>query len=277
MCKIFLDYNVYKLSATFHFFSLIFVMSGLTMSMLCSISDPICSVYNSNIRRIIRSNCTENLPLLYYILNRSVVPDNAFRWLVESKHSSVPIISYLIEKRLWLDKTIQSIVSTLNKSDVEYLTCSEMDKLLDENCIVLTVYEKHYLFSLLAENRSMDPLEKLWEQPYDCGELYPVNRISTNYTSTRTLLDEAICEAARLADHKMLTNILTAAADHELQYQFNPKEHKDVLTWLKDNIAIGCSSDKTLGWSTGPDSAKWPSTELKDYVKTLNCLYDLML
>lgn len=254
-------------------------MSGLTLSMICSISAPVCSVYDSNIKRIIRFNCTENLPLLYYILNRSVVPDKAFRWLVESKLSSVSIISYLIEKRLWLDKTIQNIVSILNKSDVEYRNCSEIDTLLDEHCIVLTFYEKHYLFSLLAENRSMDPLEKPWEQPYDCGELYPVNRISVNYTSTRTLVDEAICEAARLADHKLIDNILTAAAEHELQCQFTPDaddEHKEVLTWLKENIAIGCSGDKKLGWSMGPDSAKWPSTELKDYVKTLNCLYEIM-
>lgn len=231
------------------------------------------------INRIIGTNCIDQLPLLAFILNQSVVPDNAFLWIVESLRSSIELISFLIKQRLWLDQKMDTIIDMLQKCDNEMQSCNDLDRLLTENEIILTIYEKHYLFTLLTADEKQDII--LWNQdkPYDCSKSYPVRNISMNYIPTEDLLDDAFCEAARLADYKLMKNILTAAAEHNLQCQFDPEndpEHRKVLSWVQENIIKGCKGEKDLGWSMGPDSAKWPSTELKDYVKTLDCLLQIM-
>ena len=121
-------------------------MSGLSLVMLCSISAPICNIFNRRIKSIIKTNCVEELSLLYYILSQTVVPDDAFKWLAESMRSSVNIISCLIKQRLWLDRKMASIVKLLEKSEYEFLSCAQIDKML-EGEIHLTSYEKHYVFT----------------------------------------------------------------------------------------------------------------------------------
>lgn len=256
-------------------------MNGLSLSMWCSLSAPICNVFNYIINRIVRSACHDDLPLLNYILNQTVVPDDAFKWIAQSKRSNVDLISYLIKRRLWWDKQIDSIVNILEKTDRNFQSCTQIDKLLEENRIHLSIYEKHYLFALLTGEKSSDPLEKilLQDKIYDCNASFPVVAISERYIPTADLIEEAFCETARLADHKMLKNIIRAAEENHLHCDFDPEydsDHKEVLSWLQKNIVRGCSGDKKLGWTDGPDSVKWPSTELKDYVKTLDCLYEIM-
>lgn len=256
-------------------------MSGLSLSMLISITSPICEVFNNKINDIVKCNHVKNLPLLYYILSQTVVPDSAFKCLADCVHSSVDIISCLITHRLWWDKKLENIVKLLKQADYKFLSCIEIDKLLEENSVHLSLYEKHCLFTLLTKSKSSDPLHQLFDRyrSYNCDESFPVQNISMNHVQTEALLDELFLKAAELADHKMLKNIITAAFDNDLQCQFNPEEnteHKRVLSWLEENVSKGCSGDRRLGWSEGPDSAKWPATELRDYVKTLDRLYEIM-
>lgn len=249
--------------------------------MLISITSPICDVFNKTINTIVKCNLLKDLPLLYYILSQTVVPDSAFKCLAESVHSSIDIISCLINHRLLWDKKLENIVKILKQSEYKYLSCIEIDKLLEENRIYLSLYEKHCLFTLLTKNTSEDPLQQLFDRyrTYNCDESFPIQNISLNHVTTESLLDEVFLKTAEFADHKMLKNIVAAAADNDLQCQFNPEEnpeHKTVLSWLEQNVTKGCSGDRRLGWSEGPDSAKWPATELKDYVKTLDRLYEIM-
>nr|XP_015840444.1 PREDICTED: uncharacterized protein LOC107399198 [Tribolium castaneum] len=63
---------------------------------------------------------------------------------------------------------------------------------------------------------------------------------------------------------------------HKEQPMFNPLEnqrHQDILDWLKKNIRKGEENPEAhLGWTTGADSARWPSMKLTDYKDT----YDLL-
>jgi hypothetical protein len=59
-------------------------------------------------------------------------------------------------------------------------------------------------------------------------------------------------------------------------HKFKPLEnqtHAAIMTWLMKNISKGKNdSEAMLGWTCGPDSAKWPSTDLKDYEETVSLL-----
>lgn len=255
-------------------------MNGLSLSMLCSLAEPICSVFNDFIRRIVKYNSLKELPLLYFILSQTVVPDNSFKWLVSSMRSSIDIISCLIKHRLWLDNRVDSILRLVEDSEEDEISCSELDEVLLQNNIYLSVYEKHYIFRLLSKQERQDS-SLYWKEGdfYECNKPYPIRNISVNYRPTKDLVMDAICQAADLADHALLRQILTAASTFDIPCAFDPQthvEHAEVLAWIHENILKGCKGEKNLGWIEGPDSAKWPSTELKDYVKTLDCLYAIM-
>lgn len=257
------------------------IMSGLSLSMFSRLYASISDVFNRIVRRIVRKNCIEELPLLHYVLDLSVVPDDAFKWLSQSMRPSVEIISLLIKKRLSWDKRMNIINKLLENSPYREISCIEIEKLLEGDRIYLSPYEKHYLFTLLTEEKSDDAFDRLHRRDklYDCSKSFSVKNVYLNYSPTETLVEEAICDAARLADHRLLKNIITAATENDMQCRFNPEEdpdHKAVLSWVQENLIKGCSGDDRLGWSMGPDSARWPSTELKDYVKTLDCLYEIM-
>lgn len=248
-------------------------MSGLSVVMLCELSSDLFKVLNYKLRNILQRNRVEQLPLLCYILEQSVVPDNAFKWFTESSRSSVELISCLIKHRLCLDKKIESVVDILDDNGKEYLSCDEVDLLLRENNIELSLYEKYFVFTLLIGDVNSDDIT------YKCNQQFPAKNIYSNYSITADLVDDAFCNAARFADHKMMKNIQTAAEEHHLQCEIDPdsdSEHQKVLTWVQENVAKGCRSEGDLGWCDGPDSGKWPSTKLHDYIKTLDCLYESM-
>ena len=110
-------------------------MSGLTLSMLHSLSAPICSVFDSNIKRIIRSGSHEEFPLLRHIISQTVVPDDAFKWLAQSKQTNIDIISYLIKQRLSWDKKLDAILKVLESSEEEFYSCTQIDNMLEANRI----------------------------------------------------------------------------------------------------------------------------------------------
>lgn len=254
-------------------------MSALSLSMLCTVSAPICSVFCSIVNRIVMKNSIEELPLLYYIFNQSIVTRIAFKRLTQSMHSSVEIIYCLIKYRILLDKIIDSTVKIIEKSGLEHISCNDLENLFVKNNNPISLYEKHYIFTLLTEHHKKDTLEQRCHPVYNCNETFPVNNILANYTPIDTIIDDAICESARLADHLMLKHIIVAASDNDLKCSFNPEAnpvHKEIISWLQENIVKGCNGDTRLGWQAGADSAKWPSTDFKDYIKTLDRLHKIM-
>src|SRR3978361_2127766 len=103
-------------------------MSGLSLSMFSRLYASICDVFSRIVRRILRKNCIEELPLLHYVLDLSVVPDDAFNWLSECMRPSVEIISLLIKKPLSWDKKINMIIKLLEKSFYRDISCIELEK-----------------------------------------------------------------------------------------------------------------------------------------------------
>ncbi|KAJ3640344.1 hypothetical protein Zmor_003648 [Zophobas morio] len=87
-----------------------------------------------------------------------------------------------------------------------------------------------------------------------------------------------MCRAAYLANHKALTTFFEALTIINYDsFTFKPsenQEHKRIFTWLKKNIVKGeANPELPLGWTEGPDAARWPSIKLDDYKKTLDVIF----
>lgn len=169
-----------------------------------------------------------------------------------------------------MDKLIKRVIKTLSDYEYNSFSANKIDTLLSESNISINTYEKNYLFSLLMEKHF---------SPQNFDKLYPFENIAKNFISTENLVHKCICDTAYYADCKMLRHLLEAAKQNNIEFKFQPEtdtSHEKVFSWLKTNIVKGCSSDDRLGWQSGPDSGKWPSFILKDYVDTLSCLFEVM-
>ncbi|KAK4880209.1 hypothetical protein RN001_008355 [Aquatica leii] len=69
------------------------------------------------------------------------------------------------------------------------------------------------------------------------------------------------------------SNLHTKSKSYQKHIPFKNEKHAEILLWIQKNISKGTHNpDAVLGWTSGPDSAKWPSTNLEDYKETLSYL-----
>lgn len=236
-----------------------------------SVLSPLCldldCVYRKYIKLILQSPTSEDIQFLQCILNKTVVPDEAFSWIVESYSCNVKTISFIIKKKLYTDKLIKKVITFLSAYEYNSFSANKIDALLSESSISLNVYEKNYLFTLLMEKKF---------NPQHFDKLHPFDNITKNFKDTQTLVHEAILDAAYLADCKILKPLLEAAKQNNIEYKYNSERSADekVVTWLKSNIVKGCTTEDRLGWESGPDSSKWPPFLVKEYIDTLSCLFN---
>lgn len=241
-------------------------MSALSYTTLAPLCLDLDSVYKKYIKCILQNPSSEDLQLLQCILKKTVVPDKAFYWIAQNRRSNVKVISYIIKRKLYVDKLIKKVIKALTVYEYNSFSASSIDVLLSDSNIPLNVYEKNYLFSLLMEKKV---------SPQNFDKLYPFENITKNFKDTAALLEEAICDIAYLADCKGLKNMIEAASQNNIHFKFDPEaKHEKLFSWLKTNIVKGCTSEDRLGWESGPDSAKWPSFNLSDYITTLACLIE---
>lgn len=241
-------------------------MSGLDLSVLFDYTTSTYAVYKNQLKDEILYS--DSHVLFNLLLSKIVVPDEAFKWIVNRAESNVNIINSILENRVKFDKKYDQIVDILSASEFENLSCKQAYSLLLRNGLRLSLYEKHFFFTLLTNKKSYD-----WEEEYELKNIF------TRYKHVHHFVDELICEAIQYADSHLLKNVVKAAAEQGIKYVFdsNTPSHAKVLSWLKRNIVKGCSGEENkLGWVCGPDSGRWPSTHLKDYIDTLACLYTIM-
>lgn len=241
-------------------------MGSLPLEVVSPLCIELDSVYKKYIRDILENPSSEDLQLLQIILNKTVVPDEAFSWIAQNYHSNVKIISYIIKRKLYGDRIIKRVIKALSCYGYRSFSANRIDVLLSESNISLNTYERNYLFSLLM-GKKLDPS--------NFDKLYPFENIADNFKTVDTLVHEAICDAAYLTDYRILKNLIEAAKQNNIDFKFVPEtEHKKIFSWLQTNIVKGLTTEERLGWENGPDSAKWPSSNLKDYITTLACLFE---
>lgn len=219
---------------------------------------------------ISRYSDESDFELLIQILNSTVVPSDIFNFIANCSGVELNVLDYIIKRRLNLDTKVTMVIKSLCDSKYDSVSVLELYHLLEgiEN-LQLLPFEKLFVASLL---RGDDPFTSI--------ERFPSTNIEKRYQSTQSLLDEAICKVIYMADYEMLRHFLHCIKINSLNFHFDHTEsgqHHKVFKWLTDNIVKGCTTTQKLGWRSGPDSGKWPSTNLENYVKTLSCLYNFKL
>lgn len=243
-------------------------MSALALQVLSPLCVDLDAVYRKYIKCILENPCSEDIQFLQCILNKTTVPDEAFSWISENYRSNVKTISCIIKRRLYMDKLIKKVLKALSGYEYNSFSANRIDAFLTESHISLNTYEKNYLFTLLMETKFSS---------LNFDKLYPFENITKNFKSTESLVHETICNTAYLADCKILKDVIEAAKQNNIEFKFIPEtDHKKLFSWLKTNIVKGLTTPDRLGWESGPDSAKWPSINLSDYINTLACLFETL-
>ncbi|KAK4880586.1 hypothetical protein RN001_008732 [Aquatica leii] len=227
-------------------------------------------VYEKYLKNAIRFNVTDSAKeTLAFLLKKEnfVVPSDiiSFAALYGNK-LRVDDLCQLLDKRRSLDNYVNNIVSVCKTEKCESINLNKLDDILVLHSLERNISFKLYILKLLSNFNIINA----------CHLNYPVQNILKNHKDIKSCIDECICNASYLADVQILKKFITALICRNICFKFNPSEnekHAEILLWIQKNISKGTHHpDAVLGWTSGPDSAKWPSTNLEDYKETLSYL-----
>lgn len=192
------------------------------------------------------------------------VPYESFMWIAYNTVPSLSLLDLLFHRQLVCDDFVNNFINSSN--DLSELTVYDVIKQLTNSDTNFGTKDVYFIQELLSDG---DPTQ---------FRKYPITNIKKNYKDIYFCLNEIILDTAYYAQSQILENIVHLIKKYGLRYQFQPLEigkHKAVYQWLLGNLAKSRRAE-ALGWSSGPDSGKWPSTNIIDYESVCNLLYQLM-
>jgi hypothetical protein len=228
-------------------------------------------IYMKHLNNLILYEDTHQTKLnLFTLMNREdfIIPSEIFLKMSHYiKNANVEIFVKLLQKRKFLDKYVHTFVDICRKENVSLLSYSKLYALLTAHGLEKNVSHIYYLLDLLSNHN----LQNI------CTKEFPVLNILQNHQTVVSCIDQFVCNVSYIADYKKLQiAILSLKLNKDVLYRFKPHEnvkHSQILHWVKEIISKGNSDpDAQLGWTCGPDSARWPSTKLQDYKETLTLL-----
>jgi DNA-directed RNA polymerase subunit L len=210
----------------------------------------------------------EDFTLINGILNKIVVPNKA---LVSA--ATYEIQKLIIDHKIKFDVFINKLRLTFQKNLCTDISFSALSKLLDDDDDDVNIYHKYFVYLLLTNNEKYDWI------PNDVNKQYPVENVFNNYKVLYRQIDEAFCSAVYYTNTGCLKNLISLIKEYNIPYKFQPDchgPHSDTLIWIKNNILQG-KDGSAMGWRSGPDSGRWPSTVLQDYEDTLIIITEFMI
>uniref|UniRef100_A0A1Y1KRB6 Uncharacterized protein n=1 Tax=Photinus pyralis TaxID=7054 RepID=A0A1Y1KRB6_PHOPY len=198
----------------------------------------------------------ENYVIINQILQNIVIPDECFNWCIKSTNVCCNKLTFLFDKKEELDCTVRHFVNRF--SILSEMCVSNNLALLPE----VPLHIRMYILDLVKDAQ------------------FNVDSIVKNYKNFLCIMDDAMCTAIEYANVKALEMLYDICIKRNVQYRFRPYEdarHKKVYNWILENIRRGSEvPNASLGWTCGPDSAFWPSTQLSDYKRTFTLLKKIM-
>ena len=241
-------------------------MMSTVHSLFSDLASATDAVFIKHLKNILKRKCSDaDFQVLIFLVNNIVIPDDIFEYIANCCFVRKDSLSYIIQRRLMFDEKIVQLVNLLEDLQIELMELTEVDNIMHDNGFQISECEKNYVMSLLCEGNKTK-----------CDQ-FSIKNIQKNYKTTQSLLQNATCTIIQLADAKMLKTFMECMQSQGIIFCFNSKEssqHKRLYEWLKENIIRGLTTNDRLGWQSGPDSGKWPSTSLRDYVQTLCQLYE---
>lgn len=185
------------------------------------------------------------------------IPFEVYSWIIDFHEPSLHILDFIFEKQLHSDKFITKIKNCFYEKDVSVTEFKEIIKpLLPE----VNDNDMYFLQKLLSNDDEFN-LNK-----------FPLSNIWTRYKNIYNCLNELVCDTIYFAQPNILQKIICLIHKHGIPFAFSPNKcgkQKAVYEWLMDNVGRNAG---TVGWQCGPDSAKWPSTDVNDYKQVYNML-----
>lgn len=217
------------------------------------------------LRKALRTNNEFDAKLVFMRLGYQV-PFESFSWVTHNVTPSISLLDLLFHRQLLCDGFIQSFLTSSSGGDSE-LTVYDVLRQLAINDTNFSTNDMYFIQELLCDGDDPTHLRK-----------YPITNITKNYKDMSFCLNDIILDTAYYAQPQILENVLHLMKKYGLQYQFKPLDvgrHKAVYEWLHGNLTKS-GHGEAPGWHCGPDSGKWPSTNLMDYKHVFNLLQDLM-
>lgn len=224
---------------------------------------------------ISKSPSFQNYLLLHEILNQKkfVVPAECFNYIA-TKSSSKNVLNLLLIKKIEFDKYVEKVVKVCAIENNQLLDLYELERVLEKHNLNINLYHKYYIYNLLANDG------KICYHLPDLNKKFEIKNIGKNYVNIQACTDNTFCEAAYYANHNMLEKIIVQIEELHLPFKFQPgsnRRHARCMDWINKNIKIGEENPEALlGWTDGPCSMPWPSTNLLDYENTLSLLNSFM-
>ena len=212
---------------------------------------------------------SETRTLLSFLIRKQnfIIPDKIFSWIAAAgENVSLSDMCLVVDKKKRLERYVNTIISICQTEHFDWLSLRKLDEILIEHNLDCNTSSRIYILKLLSNFNIKGASYKQ----------YPVENIAMHYKKLESCIDELICEAAYLANYKVLKNFIAVMGLKFMTYKFQPSlnsSHSNILNWIKNNILKGEKEPEALlGWTCGPDSARWPSTKLDDYKQTLSLL-----
>lgn len=191
------------------------------------------------------------------------VPSEAFNWITYHPDPSLSVLEQLFNQKHRCDQFIKDCLKSIT---TPYMTTHDLKGLLTNTCATVTRNDVCFIQELLSNNAPLDP------------KPFPIENITANYITLPQCVDEIILETVYYAQPNILRKIIPLLQQYNITYTFEPLlpgRQKAAFQWLVDNLQ-NIRFGRPIGWQTGPDSGKWPSTSSNDYTEVYNLLKQLM-
>lgn len=221
--------------------------------------------------------------MLNNILKNVIMPNEVFKWCTLNVHKTDDcLIKSLVTKKLELDNFINTVMRICYDNDAHGCNFiklgnlySIVDQLKSANTIPTTLPYKTLLCELVTGGG--DQSFSNWNNQ---DKMVKFQNIMENYKDAIYCIDQAVCDSAYFANVELLRSFIDTLQQHNLHFKFDPIKHvrhQKLVGWIQKNIEIGEKDPMAhLGWKSGPDSGRWPSTNVSDYKNTLCLLCSLM-
>ena len=181
------------------------------------------------------------------VLKNLYVPDRFFN--IEFIGSvTFDVLLELFKSKQQQDRIIQQCRCIKND-------CENFSTILDKNKIILEKNEYKFIQSLMKE------VSTIYE-----------------YRDVSFILNRCICDAIYYAVPTLVENLIRVKTILNIDYTFNPHQSEkqlSVVKWVLINLDNIINGD-TIGWTSGPDSGYWPSTQPEDYLETYEIMNKLI-
>lgn len=225
-------------------------MNPSNFELLCDIHRESLKVFISHLKIHIQNksfNCVK------HILEQVKVPDEVLCYKL-LRTTSEEIMNLLLTEKIAADNFIFSVLQKLPKDGTEI----SLDTL---KSIIKNINYKNF-----SDDYKLCIILPSIKSPYSF--LYA--SIMCSYKNSEYFINAILSDGIFNANATFLTSFLFILMQKNIIFEIQPafrKSHMEIMKWLIQNL-----KKDTVGWTTGPDSGVWPSSNPEDYKQT----YDLI-